>query len=318
MLAPAFLALLVLAGVAGRVAVADEAVEAAAHDAARAASISRDAGTAESAARTAARRQLDWRGLNCTSAPQVTVWGSTSNSDHTSLSTAFRRPPASGESSGSGCAARSPSPACASPGCRWATNGSRPPSAPRWTVTGAGSDRAPDRRRGPGQPLPRGDDGRRPGDHRPRLRRRGSTAYPATRRQPGRRGGPQPAARPSTGPPPSRARPKVIDEPGARAAVTQLPAGPTYRPHVNFPVVDGETQIRVPSPSPTTGSCSACSASDSTVTVSGEATARSSPTAHERGPGGPSVASRPVGRSPGTPQRDRRPPDIRRPITGRP
>ncbi|GHJ10789.1 hypothetical protein TPA0907_51560 [Micromonospora humidisoli] len=90
-LAPAFLALLMLAGVAGRVAVADEAVEAAAHDAARAASIARDAGTAESAARSAARRQLDWRGLNCASAPQVTVWGSTRNSDHTSLSTAFRQ-----------------------------------------------------------------------------------------------------------------------------------------------------------------------------------------------------------------------------------
>ncbi|WP_328348973.1 TadE/TadG family type IV pilus assembly protein [Micromonospora sp. NBC_00421] len=91
-LAPAFLALLMLAGVAGRVAVADEAVEAAAHDAARAASIARDAGTAESAARSAARRQLDWRGLHCTSAPRVTVWGSTRNSDHTSLNTAFRSP----------------------------------------------------------------------------------------------------------------------------------------------------------------------------------------------------------------------------------
>ncbi|MFI9642655.1 TadE/TadG family type IV pilus assembly protein [Micromonospora sp. NPDC051925] len=91
-LAPAFLALLMLAGVAGRVAVADEAVEAAAHDAARAASIARSAGTAESAARSAARRQLDWRGLNCATAPQVTVWGSTRNSDHTSLSTAFNRP----------------------------------------------------------------------------------------------------------------------------------------------------------------------------------------------------------------------------------
>lgn len=91
-LAPAFLALLMVAGVAGRVAVADEAVEAAAHDAARAASIARDAGTAESAARAAARRQLDWRGLNCASAPQVTVWGSTRHSDHTSVNAAFRSP----------------------------------------------------------------------------------------------------------------------------------------------------------------------------------------------------------------------------------
>ncbi|MFJ6196709.1 TadE family protein [Micromonospora sp. NPDC092111] len=91
-LAPAFLTLVVLAGVVGRVAVADQAVEAAAHDAARAASISRNASTAESAARNAARQQLDWRGLNCTGAPQVSVWGSTLSSDHTSLGTAFGRP----------------------------------------------------------------------------------------------------------------------------------------------------------------------------------------------------------------------------------
>lgn len=61
-LAPAFVALMVLAGVAGRTAVASEALEAAAHDAARAASISRDAATARQEARDAARRQLDWRG----------------------------------------------------------------------------------------------------------------------------------------------------------------------------------------------------------------------------------------------------------------
>ena len=53
-LAPAFIALMVLAGVAGRTAVADEAVESAAHDAARAASISRDATTAR---REAPRRR---------------------------------------------------------------------------------------------------------------------------------------------------------------------------------------------------------------------------------------------------------------------
>ncbi|WFE48590.1 pilus assembly protein [Verrucosispora sp. WMMD1129] len=75
-LAPAFVAMMVLGGVAGRTAVASAAVEAAAHDAARAASISRDASAARDAAREAARQQLDWRGVACTSAPQVTFGGS--------------------------------------------------------------------------------------------------------------------------------------------------------------------------------------------------------------------------------------------------
>ncbi|MEU4471483.1 TadE/TadG family type IV pilus assembly protein [Micromonospora sp. NPDC023888] len=64
-LAPAFIALMVLAGVAGRTAVAAEAIEAAAHDAARAASISRDSVTAREAALEAIEDQLDWRGLAC-------------------------------------------------------------------------------------------------------------------------------------------------------------------------------------------------------------------------------------------------------------
>ncbi|MCG5467436.1 pilus assembly protein [Micromonospora sp. LAH09] len=64
-LAPAFIALMVLAGVVGRTALAAEAVDAAAHDAARAASISRTSSTAESAALEAARQQLDWHGLAC-------------------------------------------------------------------------------------------------------------------------------------------------------------------------------------------------------------------------------------------------------------
>ncbi|MFI5489382.1 TadE/TadG family type IV pilus assembly protein [Micromonospora echinaurantiaca] len=75
-LAPAFIALIVLAGVAGRTAVAAEAIDAAAHDAARAASISRDPATARRAAREAARRQLDWRGLDCAGSPEVTFSGS--------------------------------------------------------------------------------------------------------------------------------------------------------------------------------------------------------------------------------------------------
>ncbi|MFG1838564.1 TadE/TadG family type IV pilus assembly protein [Micromonospora sp. NPDC049175] len=64
-LAPAFIALMVLAGVVGRTAVAAEAIDAATHDAARAASISRDSVTARQAALKAIQDQLDWRGLAC-------------------------------------------------------------------------------------------------------------------------------------------------------------------------------------------------------------------------------------------------------------
>ncbi|WP_433265804.1 TadE/TadG family type IV pilus assembly protein [Micromonospora vinacea] len=64
-LAPAFIALMVLAGVVGRSAVAAEALDAAAHDAARAASISRDSDTARKEALEAAQKQLDWHGLAC-------------------------------------------------------------------------------------------------------------------------------------------------------------------------------------------------------------------------------------------------------------
>ncbi|MBL6276884.1 pilus assembly protein [Micromonospora fiedleri] len=88
-LAPAFVALMVLAGVAGRTAVANEALEAAAHDAARAASISRDATTARQEAREAARQQLDWRGVACTGAPQITFRG-TVGGRSTTFNAAFR------------------------------------------------------------------------------------------------------------------------------------------------------------------------------------------------------------------------------------
>ncbi|MEU6021164.1 TadE/TadG family type IV pilus assembly protein [Micromonospora sp. NPDC047134] len=88
-LAPAFVALMVLAGVAGRTAVASEALEAAAHDAARAASISRDAPTARREAREAARQQLDWRGIACTGAPQLTFRG-TVDGRSTTFNAAFR------------------------------------------------------------------------------------------------------------------------------------------------------------------------------------------------------------------------------------
>ncbi|RIV38869.1 TadE/TadG family type IV pilus assembly protein [Micromonospora radicis] len=87
-LAPAFVAMMVLAGVAGRTAVAHEALETAAHDAARAASISRDAATARREAQAAARQQLDWRGVSCVGAPQVTFRGSVDGRS-TSFNAAF-------------------------------------------------------------------------------------------------------------------------------------------------------------------------------------------------------------------------------------
>ncbi|TCB94482.1 pilus assembly protein [Micromonospora zingiberis] len=90
-LAPAFVAMMVLAGVAGRTAVASEALEAAAHDAARAASISRDAATARREARQAARQQLNWRGVSCAGAPQVTFRG-TVGGRSTTFNAAYRSP----------------------------------------------------------------------------------------------------------------------------------------------------------------------------------------------------------------------------------
>lgn len=91
-LAPAFIGLMVLAGVVGRTAVADEAVESAAHDAARAASISRDAATGRAAATGAARRRLDWRGLSCAGAPSLALSG-TVRGAATSFAAAYRSPP---------------------------------------------------------------------------------------------------------------------------------------------------------------------------------------------------------------------------------
>jgi Flp pilus assembly protein TadG len=64
-LMPAFIALIALAIVVGRQTVAQSAIEVAAHDAARAASISRTAGTAQSHATEAARSALDSQGLHC-------------------------------------------------------------------------------------------------------------------------------------------------------------------------------------------------------------------------------------------------------------
>ncbi|MEU5779918.1 TadE/TadG family type IV pilus assembly protein [Micromonospora lupini] len=87
-LAPAFIALMVLAGVAGRSAVAAEALDAAAHDAARAASIARNPADGRKAARNAAQQQLDWRGLRCSGTPTLTFSG-TVGRDTTDFDSAY-------------------------------------------------------------------------------------------------------------------------------------------------------------------------------------------------------------------------------------
>lgn len=66
-LAPAIIALLCLMIAFGRVTDADGAVDAAAHAAARAASLERDATTAQSQARTAAEDSLSGDGVTCQS-----------------------------------------------------------------------------------------------------------------------------------------------------------------------------------------------------------------------------------------------------------
>ncbi|MGC4745176.1 TadE/TadG family type IV pilus assembly protein [Micromonospora sp. DT201] len=89
-LAPAFIALMVLAGVVGRSAVAAEAIDAAAHDAARAASISRESGAARREALEAAQNQLDWRGLACTNDLAPVFSGSVVGETDTSFDNAFK------------------------------------------------------------------------------------------------------------------------------------------------------------------------------------------------------------------------------------
>jgi Flp pilus assembly protein TadG len=83
---------MVLAGVAGRTAVGAEAIQAAAHDAARAASISRDADSARSAAQAAAAQQLDWQRLNCVAPPTLGFTGSV-NGSATSFDAAYSAAP---------------------------------------------------------------------------------------------------------------------------------------------------------------------------------------------------------------------------------
>ncbi|GAA4714516.1 TadE/TadG family type IV pilus assembly protein [Phytohabitans rumicis] len=64
-LAPAFLLLVVLAAVAGRTAIAQNAVDLAAHEAARTASLARTAATAEVQGEAAANATLAEQGLDC-------------------------------------------------------------------------------------------------------------------------------------------------------------------------------------------------------------------------------------------------------------
>ncbi|GAA3808441.1 TadE family protein [Streptomyces chiangmaiensis] len=64
-LAPVLIAILLLMVAFGRVTDAEGAVDAAAHAAARAASIERDAATAQSAAQAAVTRSLDGDGVTC-------------------------------------------------------------------------------------------------------------------------------------------------------------------------------------------------------------------------------------------------------------
>ena len=70
-LAPVFLLLIATAIGFGRIAVAANAIDLAAHDAARAASISRTGPAAAGNAQTAAAGVLDQQGLDCLGGPQV-------------------------------------------------------------------------------------------------------------------------------------------------------------------------------------------------------------------------------------------------------
>src|SRR5688572_8455086 len=66
-LAPAFMALFVVLMIAGRIGTARQAIDAAAFDAARTASLARDAGQAQQQAQAAATRTLASQGLTCRS-----------------------------------------------------------------------------------------------------------------------------------------------------------------------------------------------------------------------------------------------------------
>jgi Flp pilus assembly protein TadG len=73
LLVPVLLIFVLIAITAGRIVLAGQAVDAAAEDAARDASIARNSGQAAEAAATAARNTLAQQGLHCTSEPSVHV-----------------------------------------------------------------------------------------------------------------------------------------------------------------------------------------------------------------------------------------------------
>ncbi|MDG4763188.1 TadE/TadG family type IV pilus assembly protein [Solwaraspora sp. WMMD406] len=88
-LAPAFLLLVVVAWVSGRTVLARNALDAAAHDAARAASISRTVDEAQANATHAVAQRLDWEGISCAQQPVANFTHGGVNT----LSQAFGTPP---------------------------------------------------------------------------------------------------------------------------------------------------------------------------------------------------------------------------------
>ncbi|MBO4208231.1 TadE family protein [Micromonospora echinofusca] len=90
-LVPAFLMLIVLAAVVGRTAIAQNAVDLAAHDAARAASISRTMTTARAEGETQALAQVRRQGLRCDYLT-VTLAGIDGANRRISLAAAFDTP----------------------------------------------------------------------------------------------------------------------------------------------------------------------------------------------------------------------------------
>lgn len=87
-LAPVFVLLIVAAIVFGRTAIAANALDVAAHDAARAASISRTPEVAADNARAAAQTALSYQGLDCLEEPTIVpdVSGFTSGAELTFVS----------------------------------------------------------------------------------------------------------------------------------------------------------------------------------------------------------------------------------------
>jgi Flp pilus assembly protein TadG len=88
-LAPVFILLLGMAVVAGRAVIARNAVDLAAHAAARTASISRTESTARANGETAVEQALAGQGLNCDPAPTVTLTGKTPDGSSVELGYAF-------------------------------------------------------------------------------------------------------------------------------------------------------------------------------------------------------------------------------------